>query len=516
MTAVTGRLALGLLLAVSGFSQSPFRVTSSLQNFQVIQRQGNSATLAVSGQSDTPGSILVSITSHGRPLPNWIAAQAGSARAGSWSAQLKDVPTGGPYRILFQLRDSAGTLRGETSVDSIHVGDIWVLAGQSNMVGRARLDAPEPPDERVHMQLPEGGWALAREPLHERKDGPDGEAIGAGSGLTFAKEMVRRTGVPIGLIPCAKGGTNLTQWDPAKKNLGRESLYGALIERVKEAGGTVAGVLWYQGEADSRATRAALYAERFRHLVASLRADLQAPSLPFYYAQLARFAGEELSGHTVESEEIVRETQRKAEAEIPNSVLVATIDLELTDHIHLDAASQRRMGHRFAAVVCSQRFPTLASCPATQRGPRLALLSWDSPYLLRVRFSDVNGQIRSTGRVLGFSVADETGKPRQLIFRAELQGSDVLLWFNRLYAFPARMSLWYGRGFDPACNLTDQADLAVPAFGPVALPPRPQGPGDKVARQPLPTPTLHSTLHPVRQVDPSGLPNSNQDPTLTK
>lgn len=385
---------------------------------------------------------------------------------------------GGPYRIAVRSGDA------EAFVDQVYVGDIWVLAGQSNMVGRARMDRPEQPHERVRMQLLDGRWKMAEEPLHERKEGPDGEALGAGPGLTFAREMVERTGVPVGLIPCAKGGTNLTQWDPAKKSLGRESLYGALLERVKASGGRVAGVLWYQGEADSRDTRAGLYAQRFRHLLASLRADLRAPELPVYYAQLARFAGEELSGHTVESEEIVREAQRKAEAEIANTRMVATIDLELADHIHLDAAGQRRMGRRFAAIVCADRFPGLAACPAAKRGPRLAAVSWESPYLLRIRFADVNGALRSSGRVLGFSIADEKGRARQLVFRADIQGQDVLLSFNRLYSFPRRMSLWYGRGFDPACNLTDESDLAVPAFGPLELPQRPRGAGDKDAENP--------------------------------
>ena len=29
--------------------------------------------------------------------------------------------------------------------------------------------------------------------------------------------------------------------------------------------------------------------------------------------------------------------------------------------------------------------------------------------------------------------------------------------------------LWYGWGMDPYCNITDAEDMAVPAFGPVAL-----------------------------------------------
>jgi sialate O-acetylesterase len=29
--------------------------------------------------------------------------------------------------------------------------------------------------------------------------------------------------------------------------------------------------------------------------------------------------------------------------------------------------------------------------------------------------------------------------------------------------------LWYGFGIDPYCNLNDEADMAVPVFGPVQI-----------------------------------------------
>ena len=36
-------------------------------------------------------------------------------------------------------------------------------------------------------------------------------------------------------------------------------------------------------------------------------------------------------------------------------------------------------------------------------------------------------------------------------------------------AVPEKSFLWYGYGLDPYCNLTDEADMAVPVFGPIAL-----------------------------------------------
>ncbi len=63
--------------------------------------------------------------------------------------------------------------------------------------------------------------------------------------------MVEATGVPIGLVACAHGGTSMEQWNPAKKDEGGKSLYGSMLRQFQLAGGKVKGVLWYQGESDA-------------------------------------------------------------------------------------------------------------------------------------------------------------------------------------------------------------------------------------------------------------------------
>ena len=100
-------------------------------------------------------------------------------------------------------------------------------------------------------------------------------------GLTFAKAMAEATGVPIGLIPAAHGGTSMQQWEPSRKHMGGGSLYGATLARVAANGGKVAGILWYQGESDANPADAPLYESRMTELVQSFRADFGQPDLPF-------------------------------------------------------------------------------------------------------------------------------------------------------------------------------------------------------------------------------------------
>ena len=93
----------------------------------------------------------------------------------------------------------------------------------------------------------------------------------------------------MGLIPCALGGSAISEWDPDLKGQGGASLYGALLRRFQAAGKSIRGILWYQGEADARPPEAVpLYPARLERLVQALRRDLGDPELPFYFVQLGR------------------------------------------------------------------------------------------------------------------------------------------------------------------------------------------------------------------------------------
>ena len=203
---------------------------------------------------------------------------------------------------------------GPYEIDGIHdvlVGDLWVLAGQSNMEGVGDLVDVETPLPFVHSYQSRERWAVAEEPLHwlgespqlvhhklggreQVPDEPDprdiGRIKGAGLGLTFAKTRYAQTGIPVGLIPSAHGGTSMQQWDPARKGEGGGSLYGATLSRFQSTGGKVAGILWYQGESDANPNDLPLYKDRMTKLVQSFRADFGQPNLPFYIVQIGCFA----------------------------------------------------------------------------------------------------------------------------------------------------------------------------------------------------------------------------------
>ena len=61
-----------------------------------------------------------------------------------------------------------------------------------------------------------------------------------------------------------------------------------------------------------------------------------------------------------------------------------------------------------------------------------------------------------------------------MIYKTMLDGSTAVLYLALDAQYnEARLQkgtyLWYGWGCDPYCNVTDEADMAIPAFGPLPL-----------------------------------------------
>ncbi len=376
------------------------------------------------------------------------------------------LPTGGPYEV--------------EGAQDVLVGDLWVLAGQSNMEGVGDLTQVETPSPMVHSYQSREEWAVAEEPLHwlgesprvvhhtlwgrpslpDRPDPRDPErAKGAGLGLTFAKTYHALTGVPVGLIPSAHGGTSMAQWDPALRGEGDASLYGATLARVRAVGGKVKGVLWYQGESDANPADAARYQDRMTALLDAFRADFGDPDLPFYLVQLGCFE-QAPSADGVAGWNGVREAQRVWAQSQPNVAIVSAIDLELDDAIHIGVHGLKRLGRRLASVAAGRPALSLGSVSMEEGGERL-----------RVSFQNVRGGLCAAGRPAGFTLRDAQGGPIYGLYKATLEANSVVLHLdNGNGPLPPNTFLWYGHGLNPYCNVTDDDDQAVPAFGPIAVP----------------------------------------------
>lgn len=475
-----------LLVATLAVATQAIEITSPVE-FQVVQRADhNRADIKITGKAT--GNIEARVVSRsGTVLPGLDWKPLGPARSGAFSGSIAQVPIGGPYTL--EVRAAGQT----ASVKNILVGDLWILAGQSNMEGVGNLTDTMPPHEMIHSFDQSDVWQVATEPLHSLPDSADpvhwrknkegklerliGDAKatymqtrkkGAGLGLPFAVELFQRTNVPIGLIPCAHGGTSMAQWNPELKSKGGDSLYGSTIRRFDAIGGKVAGILWYQGESDASPVPLGVFADKFEKLIAAFRADFKQPNLPFYYVQIGRHVA---ANNFVEWNKI-QELQRNAEA-IPNTGMIASINSTLDDGIHVGTADQKKLGRNFAMMACHDLFPGVGACRDYQRGPRPSAITTvgEGPkFAVRVKFNSVNDKLRADGRISGFTILNKDSQPVMAIYKAVVDPQDptaVLLYISG--KLPEGAQLMYGYTRDPICNLEDALGMAVPVFGPLPI-----------------------------------------------
>ncbi len=233
--------------------------------------------------------------------------------------------------------------------------DLFLLAGQSNMKGRGEVPANQKSDPRiVSMQMKNDRWVVAEDPLHVdgRVDPIDKKSnAGVGPGLSFAQALAaREPGVRIGLIPCGVGGSKIGQWQPGVPR----SLYDEAVRRVRLAlsqgppGKTrLCGVLWLQGESDSKDNLFPEYQKKLLKLVDNLRTDLGVPDLPFIACTIGSFVETKATyPRAGEINGILLDLPNQR----PRTACVDARDLKgnIGDNLHYNTESQVTIGPRYA------------------------------------------------------------------------------------------------------------------------------------------------------------------------
>ncbi len=184
------------------------RLSPVFSNGMVLQR---GAPNSVRGSSDPGADIAVEFRG-GR----YAAAADGS---GAWEAVLDAAGPGGPFVLSVTATPAGGAGAPESlRVEDVYVGDLWICAGQSNMLT---------PMERLKDDFP-GDFSLSSYPVIRQFAlpgvadfaGPRGEvpeaewvqasaeSLGGFSGVAwfFARREAERLALPVGILLAANGG----------------------------------------------------------------------------------------------------------------------------------------------------------------------------------------------------------------------------------------------------------------------------------------------------------------------
>ncbi len=267
--------------------------------------------LAVVQRRDRAGGVIPVEVRAGLPEAGAIEARlalAGDApwrslqRDGETFTGLLDAPSGGWHRL--EVRSVVGgAVAGMATVERVGVGEVFIVAGQSNSAnhGEERL---APATDRVVALDPGGVWRVAADP----QPGASGDG---GSFLpSLGDRLEAEFKVPIGLVACGIGATSVREWLPGGSRFpapptltgrvrpaaggGFESdgvAYAMLVGRMKQLEPTgFRGVLWHQGESDanqqdrSRTLPGPLYEAMLARVIRATRADL-GREVPWFVAR---------------------------------------------------------------------------------------------------------------------------------------------------------------------------------------------------------------------------------------
>ena len=327
-----------------------------------------------------------------------LAGQSATTKAdalGQWSLSLPALKEGENLELTVKGRNSI-------ALKNILVGDIWVCSGQSNMEMSLRgclgsnddiKAANLPKIRRLKFNHVTSGTPEAEAPIQGPWQMCTPEKAGdfTAAGFYFAREVLEKTGVPIGILDDSWGGTAIEPWVPyeglepvealkpalaakqaaiaaqraalpgylakmdawlaatraslasgaplspapampATADAGWSSMYNAMINPVVRA--PIKGALWYQGE--SNGGEGDSYYDKMRALIGGWRKQWGQGDFPFYYVQLANFQAvtEDPAGGNGWAR--LREAQSKA-LTIPNTgmaVITDTVPMSQASDIH--------------------------------------------------------------------------------------------------------------------------------------------------------------------------------------
>jgi hypothetical protein len=231
--------------------------------------------------NSTAGLITITANVAG-PTGTAVEARFGS---GSWASVGSSDSSGNLTGYLsaavgqgaVQVRITGTT--NATSISTVSVGDIFLLWGQSNASGRSTSNQSFTNTTTLAgLYGNDQVWRTLVDPVDSSTNQVDSissdyDAAGMGSVWPIvANEVIAANGVPVAFVPCAKGSTGFgasqPSWIPATDRYDTATLFGSAMSRLRDIGGKVAAILWWQGEGGFDDTTSASYNTPFSNMAA--------------------------------------------------------------------------------------------------------------------------------------------------------------------------------------------------------------------------------------------------------
>ena len=214
----------------------------------------------------------------------------------------------------------------------------------------------------------------------------------------------------------------------------------------------IRGVIWYQGEANSRRPQA--YSSVFPDLIKDWRKNWKQPDMPFLFVQLPNFGAEVDAVDLKASWSVLREAQADALA-VPNTAMAITIDVGEAKNIH--PRNKKTVGERLAVAALATVYHKKVG---VYSGPLYKSHKVvDNKIEISFKYSGKGIEIKS-GKAQGFFIAGSDGK----FYKANVEiisKDKISVWSEKVSKPENVRYAWAG---NPKCNLQNKAGLPASPF----------------------------------------------------
>ena len=434
---------------------APRIVISTPRDFQVVQRDATGlGTITVRGKGRGFGGPVQVRWGDGPWHTMWRTS------SGSFAGALTAQPAG---QAALYVR-SARRRHVRAVRLQVGVGDLYVVAGQSNASGRSpTLFACDDPLLVASEFGNDYRWHRLADPV----DSPVGQVdvvsrddyAGGSVWPLVAQDLMKDERVPVAFVPCARIGTDIVSWqrsvsapdDPL-------TLYGSMLRRVRAVGGRARAVLFWQGEADAkRLVLGDFYEACLLQLGADVARDCGAPLVT---AQIGDY-GPHFDPAAVDA---VRLAQASAWGESDVVAGPVLYDIDLEGNVHFTAVDDVTLAaQRWAAAILGGVLGREAGVTA-----RLETAVWDGDRTIELTAGP--GTVSLTPGLAGGFTLRSAGEEVPLESATVEAGGSVRLVLAAPPAGPLTVSLGEGRSGAGAAVPTDASAWRLPMLPFVAQP----------------------------------------------
>lgn len=358
-----------------------YKVSGAITNDMVFQRN---QYINVYGTSDTAGGIVYADF---KGVTRWAKVDEN----GQWLIQFDAQEASAEPVELVVYNKSQGAEKG-VKFTNILIGDVWIVAGQSNaqVALESTLDNnPEfistvSADDNIRV-FTQWYWdyvgtyfvedetavyqkAIEQKPLDNPAENTkwqvaDQEVAKGFSavGYYFAKKVSDETDIPIGMIQAPAGGAALHAFIPSdvyneadhKKGVSifePTDVYNCMLAPFAKT--SIAGMLWYQGEANESVYYT--YSDDLKEFVGMMR-DIWGDNMAFYNVQITSHNDTNNAWPNIAE---IRYEQAELIGEVDNYYLVCTMDYgsNALDSDWAHPRNKKHIGDRLAYVALSQYY----------------------------------------------------------------------------------------------------------------------------------------------------------------